>query len=217
MPENLTIVLVNMNQSKANISALLETSTANILLIQEPYWGQIIPACSDTDPEGETIHSTLNHPSWEVYNPPPSEEYPRVATFIRKEVTKMNLITIDPHFSSYYSITITITNTDTGHQIKLMNFYHHVTDHQPKLEFLLSTSIDQETLTILASDFNTHSYLWSPRDINESQWAPMLETWLDNKNLISTLPEGSITRSRNGNRDSCIDLMLVNQGYLSVL
>jgi hypothetical protein len=86
MPENLTILSVNMNRSNTNISALLQTTTANVIMCQEPYWGPIIPMCSNTDPDGTPLSGTVNHQNWTVFNPPYNDVYPQVAIFIHKDI-----------------------------------------------------------------------------------------------------------------------------------
>jgi hypothetical protein len=86
MSKQLQILSVNVNRSLITLTALLETSTADIILMQEPYWGPLVPRRSDVDPDGTKVTGTVNHKGWEVYHPTIVEnKYPRVATFVRKE------------------------------------------------------------------------------------------------------------------------------------
>ena len=171
-----------MNRSNANVAALLKTTMANVVMCQEPYWGPIIPSRSDKDPNSTPLSGTINHLNWEVYNPPPNEDvYPHIATFIRKDISRSCQIIIEPLLLSYHSISILISNEDT--RLRLINFYHHVTDHHPNLDNLLQANLDPLTPLILGGDFNTHSELWSPGDIRPSPWADDLELWLDQETL----------------------------------
>jgi hypothetical protein len=75
----------------------------------------------------------------------------------------------------------------------MINYYHHVINKQPDLRHLLSLTIPDGPL-LLCGDFNTHSNTWSPPDLPISAWAQTLDHWLDANNLISLVPDGSITR-----------------------
>ena len=58
-----------------------------------------------------------------------------------------------------------------------------------------------------------HSPYWSPPDVPTSPWAHTLETWLDLTNLISIVPEGSIT-CRGTGKASLIDHIFINMAFL---
>lgn len=66
---------------------------------------------------------------------------------------------------------------------------------------------------MLCGNFNTHSPCWSPSELLTSPWAHTLEDWLDAGNLISLVPEGSVTRQGTG-RASLIDHIFVNMAFL---
>jgi hypothetical protein len=77
MPDGLLLLSVNVGRSLATLTALLASSTADILLIQEPYWGPLVPRRSDTDPDGVPITGTVAHPEWDTFHPSPHPtEYP---------------------------------------------------------------------------------------------------------------------------------------------
>ena len=166
MSEHLTILSVNVNRSLVTLTALLETSIADILLIQEPYWGPLVPRRSDTDPDGTPVTGTVNHQAWQSFHPPPStENYPRVATFVRSEVATSTTTTILPFIDSYYSVGVLLTLPSPLPTLTVINFYHHVDQKQPQLDRLLACTIPTDIATIICGDFNTHSLLWSPGDI----------------------------------------------------
>jgi hypothetical protein len=98
------------------------------------------------------------------------------------------------HFlATYYSIAVTLSLPLPLPTLTVINFYHHVIQKQPLLEALLETSIPCDAATIICGDFNTHSSIWSPGDISPSTWAPDLEDWTKEENLMSLVPEGAIT------------------------
>jgi hypothetical protein len=125
-------------------------------------------------------------------------------------------ITPHPFLATYYSIAITITLPLPLPTLTVINFYHHVTQNQPRLEALLKTSIPCDAATIVCGDFNTHSSIWSPGDIRPSTWAPSLEDWTEEENLVSLVPEGVITRRRGSDKPSVIDHIFANPAFLEV-
>ena len=52
--QQLKILSVNMGKRCETLTALLQLTFADILLIQEPAWSAIIPERSDMDPEGKS-------------------------------------------------------------------------------------------------------------------------------------------------------------------
>jgi hypothetical protein len=62
MPDALLLMSINVGRSLATLMALLTSCTADVLLIQEPYWGPLVPRRSDTDPNGVPITGTVTHP-----------------------------------------------------------------------------------------------------------------------------------------------------------
>ena len=63
------IMLVNINQQSDLTHTLLQTSTADIILIQEPWVGTVQTAWSDTDPMGTAIFGATNNNLWVCYLP----------------------------------------------------------------------------------------------------------------------------------------------------
>jgi hypothetical protein len=183
-------------------------------MIQEPYWGPLVPARSDTDPQGVEVFGTINHTQWETFTPPSDGgEYPRVATFVHRSVSQAMTVTTVPESMSYHSIGLTLTHDTLT--LTLLNIYHHVIDHNPTLDFITGLRLDPSIPTIIGGDFNTHSPLWSPHTCHASPWAPILEAWFDRESLLSTVPEGAITRQHDGQRPSLIDHILVNLAFLA--
>jgi hypothetical protein len=218
MSEYLTILSVNVNRSLVTLTALLETADTDILLIQEPYWGPLVPLRSDTDPDGTKVTGTMNHRGWRAFHPSPTDgAYPHVATFVRQKVATTLTIIPSPIIDTYYALGLTLTLSLPLRPITLINFYHHVEQKRARLEELLCCTIPCDEATLLCGDFNTHSTLWSPGNIRPSIWADSLEEWLDSENLVLLVPDGSITWRRGSNKPSLIDLILGNPAFLEVL
>jgi hypothetical protein len=162
MHDNLTILSANMNHSNHKLITLLETSDATCLLIQEPWWGPLVPHHSNTDLDGEPSFDTVAHPNWTAFSPPVSGEplHPRVIIFIRKDLlTSITVIPI-PNLLHYDLLGLTLE----GHSFKIhiLNFYHHIQGHHGNLLHILNASLDHSIPIVLGGDFNMHSNLWSP-------------------------------------------------------
>ena len=65
----ITIVSVNMWKWNPLSIAFLQVTHADIVMIQELWFGHLVPLCSDTDPEGEKVWGFAAHPGWETFAP----------------------------------------------------------------------------------------------------------------------------------------------------
>jgi hypothetical protein len=163
MSDKLNILSVNMNCSNYKLISLLNTASADCLLVQEPWWGSLVPHQSDMDPGGEASFGTVNHPHWSTFTPPLSSSpdgQPWVITFIRKRLLSSCSITPIPDLSHYDILGVSL-HTPTFN-LQLINFYHHVQCHHGNLSHLFDSLPDASSPVILAGDFNTHFDTWSP-------------------------------------------------------
>src|SRR6267142_3304606 len=116
MSNTLIILSVNVRKSHKDLETILETTLADVLLVQEPSWVRLVPLCSDTNPLGEVTRGSVNHPKWHALFPPMAgptpTSRPLVATFLRKSSTCSFIISILPSFSSLTSLGINIANPD---------------------------------------------------------------------------------------------------------
>ena len=64
-----SIMSINIGRQSQMLSALLQTSTADILLIQEPWHGPISTSRSDSDPLGLTVLGVTANNKWQIYYP----------------------------------------------------------------------------------------------------------------------------------------------------
>ena len=98
--------------------------------------------------------------------------------------------------------------------IFIVNYYHHIIQQRSNLEHLISLPLPTGPL-LIASDFNMHSPCGSPPELTTSPWASQLECWLEHKDLMSLVPEGSLTRRGSVGRPSLINHMFVNLPFLA--
>src|SRR5882672_7956328 len=120
MSEHLTILSVNVRKSHKDLETILETTLADILLVQEPSWVRLVPLRSDTDPLGVETRGSVNHPKWNTLFPPMAgptpDARPLVATFLRKSSTRSFVVSILPSFSSLTSLGLNISmGPDSDH------------------------------------------------------------------------------------------------------
>ena len=159
---------------------------------------------------------TIAHPKWTTFSPLTANDtlYPRVVTFICKDLlTSFTAIPI-PSLLHYDLLGIALEGPSCT--LHILNFYHHVQGHQGNLLHILQASLDHSTPIVLGGDFNTHFELWSLRGKKTSPWAITLETWLDTKGFLSTVPEGAVSHVSSMSRPSLIDFIFVNEAFLEV-
>jgi hypothetical protein len=160
---SLNILSVNMNRSNHKLISLLESTSADCILVQEPWWGSLVPRRSNTDPDGDPSFGTVSHPAWTTFTPTLSSSpdlRPRVITFVRKDTLRSCSVTPITDLSFYDLLGLSFRSQDFS--LTVINFYHHVRRHQGDLDHLLDCSFDVSSPMLLRGNFNTHSDTWSP-------------------------------------------------------
>lgn len=150
MLHDLRILSVNINRQLDALTTILETTDANILLIQKPSWGRLVPKKSDTDPDGIEVKGTISHPRWRTILPLVSESDPSpcVTIFLCSDLTDRLTYSIIPDMNSYTCLGIRL---DTDSPIFIINYYHHVIDKRPNLHHLLMLPIPEGSLLVTAT------------------------------------------------------------------
>jgi hypothetical protein len=215
--DRLLILSVNMNRSNFKLTSLLQSTSADCVLVQEPWWGSLVPRHSDTDPEGDPSFGTVSHPAWSTFTPPllsSPDSHPRVITFICKRLSASLSVALITDLSFYDLLGISLRSPSFN--LTIINFYHHVRRHQGNLSHLLDYSPIASSPVLLARDFNTHSDIWSPGGKWTSPWAASLEGWLDDHGFVSTVPDRSISRRSSTSLPSLIDFIFVNEAFLEI-
>ena len=215
----ITIVSVNMRRRNPLSIAFLEATSADIVMIQEPWFGRLVSLRSDTDPDGEVVRGFAAHPGWEIF-PPKHQKgdtckvvtYVRQSLFMSRDVRVMSLPDHSVSSPSSQALEVTIS----GNVFLLLNIYHHVVNHRPALGHITQSPLDNLIPTFVVGDFNTHSSTWSFPGATVSSWASSLEEWFEESDLTLANPLGMATRRGEANqRDSIIDLALLNDSAIS--
>ena len=217
----ITIMSVNIGRQSLMLSTLLQTSTADILLIQEPWHGPIGTRRSDSDPLGLTVLGVTTNNKWRIYYPPHApEDTCKVATYVKSDIDRSVIITnhlTHPMASPSSMVLSVITGKET---LTLVNVYHHVPREGGghALPHILSFSLDPLMPTLFMGDLNTHSPAWSLEHSDPSPWESELVDWFDEQGLYLLNPNGVPTwrtlRSDDSQRPSIIDLALLNEAAM---
>ena len=210
------IMSVNMNRQSALTHALLQTSDADILIIQEPWVGTVQTGRSDFNPSGIEIPGTTNNNMWQLYLPSFTDrDSVRVAAYVKADFA--HTFAIHNHLThSLSSPESMILDISFGEELlRIVNVYHrtHNNSDGHNLVHLLSSSLDPLVPTLLMGDFNTHSNIWSFPYTTTSSWADELVDWFDNQGLELLNPPCIATWRSNQERikDSVLDLALINE------
>ena len=188
----------------------------NILLVQEPWFNPVGTARCDSAINGRDVLGGAAHPKWELHYPffTPNQRtkvmvYSRIHDrdhpFCRNKLQVTARKDLAPHPS------ILIVDVHAGSQTwRLINFYNDV-DDATALTTLLSLDLDPLIPTLLAGNFNLHSFTWSPLGWTPSPKAALLEEWAATNVLELLTAPGTLTHcGKNGARDSIIDLIWRN-------
>ena len=179
------IMSVNMNQQSLLTHSLLQTTTADILLIQEPWIGTVQTARSDSDPLGTAIPGATNNNMWECLLPSFTDpDLVRIACYVKYDLARtFSIVNHTTHsLSSVESMVLDFIFEEEI--LRIVNVYHRTYDkpHHNLLHLLLS-GLDPLLPTLVVGDFNTHSPIWSFPYTTTSPWATELVTWFDNQGL----------------------------------
>jgi len=210
------ITSVNMNRQSALTHSLLQTSTANMLIIQEPWIGTVQIGRSDSDPLGLEIAGATNNNMWECFLPSFTDpSLVRVAVYVKTDFACTFAITnvLSHPLSTPESMVLDISFDQE--LLCIVNIYHRTpTDRDGhNLLHLLSSTLDPLIPTLLLGDFNTHSHLWSFPHSTISPWAAELIDWFDDQGLELLNPPRTATWRSHQDRiqPSVLDLALINE------
>jgi len=210
------ITSVNMNRQSALTHSLLQTSTADILIIQELWIGTIQIGRSDSDPLGQVIAGATNNNMWECFLPSftdPSSV--RIAAYVKTDFARTFAITnvLSHPISTPESMILDISFDQE--LLRIVNVYHRTPIDRDghNLLHLLSSTLDPLVPTLLLGDFNTHSHIWSFPYTTISPWAAELVDWFDNQGLELLNPPRTVTWRSHQDRvkPSVLDLALINE------
>lgn len=179
-----------MRRRNPAFSTFLQTTTFDVVLVQEPWFYRIGTDRSDTDPDGVDVLGTIQNDHFCSYLPLHSgSDICKVAIFVRSKLAQS--VSIIPYLShpsaSLSSMILDIVIADET--LCIYNVYHDCPDTGHGLSHLLSHSLDHTIPTIIFGDFNTHSPSWSLPRATTSSWATALEDWFEGEGLIPQNPQ----------------------------
>jgi len=205
-----------MNRQCALTHSLLQTSSADILIIQEPWIGTVQIRCSDSDPSGFEVPGATHNNMWECFLPSFTDPASvQVAAYIKTDFACTFAITnvLSHPISSPESMILDISFEQES--LHIINIYHCIPSDRDghKLLHILSSTLDPLIPTLLLGDFNTHSHIWSLPSATISPWAAELIDWFDNQGLeLLNPPHTAMWRShQNRVHPSVLDLALINE------
>jgi len=214
----ISIMLVNMWHRNPLFIAFLQATSADIVMVQEPWFGRLIPSRSDTNPDGEVVQGFATHPGWEFLAPKHQRgDICKVVTCVRQTLFMSRDVRVvsldDHHLASPTSQALEVSISGTS--FILVNIYHHVVNHQLALGHIIRSPLDPILPTYIVGDFNMHSSTWSFPGATVSSWASSLEDWFKDSDLVLANPTGSTTRRGKARQhDSIIDLALLNDSAI---
>ena len=205
------ILSANVRRRSVVQHGLLQQSSYDILLIQEPWFGRINVTRTDADPDGVEVRGTTANNMWDCYLPHylPHETC-KVAIYVRSTLSKRTFVRChDDLLSSLSTLILDISFNDDI--LRLINIYHCVPPKGHALSHIFSLELDPVTPTLVAGDFNTHGPEWSLPGASMSPWAQALEDWLEASELSLCNPLGVATwLGCKDQRPSVLDLAFLN-------
>ena len=208
--ENLKIFSQNIRKNKTLTDIILENNkkTTDIIFIQEPprYLIQHIP--SYTNPLGDPLYSSPNHPDWTLFirQDPNQDNYARVATYVNKHLTKMRF-TLWLDIINHRDISVVAFHGDRNTNF-MINIYFD--SNQTAFHFLCQNAINLDNTVIITGDFNIRDSDWDPLAHHHSIHTDDLMTIADSLGLELSHPSNpGPTRFADNPRDSNSVLDLV--------
>ena len=194
--------------------AFLQVTPADIVLVQEPWFGHLIPSCSDSNPDGDKVQGFATHPGWEFFAPKHQKgDVCKVMMYVWQSLLLSQDVRVvsldDHHLASPSSQALEVSISGTA--FILVNIYHHVVNHRPALGHILHSPLDTVLPTYVVGDFSTHSSTWSFPGTMVSSWASPLEDWFKESDLLLVNSTGLATYQGEARQcDSIINLALLN-------
>ena len=169
--QQIQITSINVHKQNAHMQAILQTTTANILLIQEPWFQTVTTLQSDLDPEGVPQLGAPANNMWDIHVPALTPNTPcKALTYTRCSLKGIIRHITDHPATSPNTIIIDINNSNSIHT-QIFNIYHAVPQQGHNLHNLFISELSDTTPTLLIGNFNMHSSHWSLPGKMPSSWA----------------------------------------------
>jgi len=186
--ETLKIFSQNVRKNKTLMNIILENSknTMDVILVQEPPKSLIRRVPSHSNPLGDPIYGTPNHPDWTLFirQEPAQENYIRVATYVNKKLMKMRF-TLRPNIINHRDINVLAFHS--GQHINyIINVYSN--DNQNALQVLNCNIIDLNDTVVITGNFNIRNNNWDPNYPHHSIYTEDLFTVAESLGLDLSPP-----------------------------
>jgi hypothetical protein len=142
------LLFVNMRRRNAASHTLLITNqTADIILVQEPWFNKIGTTRSDVDPNGVDILGGVANPKWDCIYPKTEHGTKcKVMAYRRISATHFNITNRVDLTSNHHILTLDIHLGTSS--FRVVNVYHD-TEHRNSLANILSIDTDPRLPTII--------------------------------------------------------------------
>jgi len=169
---------INMWWSNVLTHALLASEpSADIILIQEPWYDQIGVRRSDSDPAGTNMLEGVSSPLWNFIYLGIKDLETTQAKVMAYSCKSNPLFTIANWLNLVSHPSLLTLEVIAGNNwFFVTNVYHDVKDPSCR-QTLFNLKLDPITPALYIGDFNTHSPAWSPPGLPCSSWAHDLEDW----------------------------------------
>jgi hypothetical protein len=209
---HLKIASVNVHKQNAHMQAILQNTDADILLIQEPWFGTITTLQSDSDPNGIPQMGGPANNMWDTHILTLNSTSTCKALMYTRHTLKPIVRNNTNHPAA--SPNTVVLNVDDGKSISLciINVYHAVPSQGHDLHHITNLELGDLESTLLIGNFNIHSPQWSLPGKMLSSWASRFTDWMDDNSVecLNPLDQPTWTSSHTELNPSIIDLVLAN-------
>ena len=198
----------------------------DILLIQEPWFGEIGVERNDLLAQGASVLGGAANPSWNLHYPYYTDtQRAKVMTYVRihdrSHIFKPNYFRATARRDLCAHPCILISDILINQRRwRFINFYNDVDDHTT-ITTLLKLTIDPTIPTLVAGDFNAYSPTWSPNpDCTQPSSTSIctgrsIEHWATANLLFLSSPPGIHTcQGEHNQHNSVLDLVWLNGAAL---
>lgn len=159
MLKGMRCVSCNVQRSQVNTALLLERfCQADIICVQESFWGFIRMVPSTTSKDGDPYYNTVAHPHFICLG---ASEKSRVSTYINKKWahTSPRLRQAQLEHPDINCVSLQLR----GGEFTVLNVYNDSRTHDA-VQFLLDRYVHLPPIAFIAGDFNLRHSMWDTRE-----------------------------------------------------
>jgi hypothetical protein len=157
----LKITSINMHKNNSCTQAILQTTTTDILLIQEPWYGTVATLHSDTKVEGDPQQGEAMNNMWDAHVPKLKSDSPcKALTYTHHTIKSLVRNNIYHPAAGPNTVVLDVNNSNTI-AVQIINIYHNIPPHGHGLNSLLAHDLDDLETVLIIGDLNTYSPRWS--------------------------------------------------------